>query len=375
MLARSQPGACTHWDPSCAHTRGIGLPPPWAVPGRVGTAAHAQGAQHALYTPMRHPSARCPACIPKPSVTRRHPPARAPFWQHLHVPGCARVSAHISVCLHTYLCIHTRTCNHVRAYVHSHAHMCTQVCTHMCIQCPPPHACRRTHLCLRTCAHRNACARARVRRDTRVSAPTCRDAQVHARVCVCTCLCAHTHTHTRLCTHRCSNTCGHTCTQVWMCSSVRVHSVYGSVHGRPARSARGRQRLFKGAAAAGGCAQPLAHPRTSLGSPPPRRRAHRPTAPSLPQSDGVRGDTHTFLQMGGGWVEDDPLPRGKLGQGRAECPGLRATLFPLMKSRVPPAPGPGGPPCTLLQDDELQEGEGMRDLPAGHHAPGQHLPR
>lgn len=319
MLARSQPGACTHWDPSCAHTRGIGLPPPWAVPGRVGTAAHAQGAQHALYTPMRHPSARCPACIPKPSVTRRHPPARAPFWQHLHVPGCARVSAHISVCLHTYLCIHTRTCNHVRAYVHSHAHMCTQVCTHMCIQCPPPHACRRTHLCLRTCAHRNACARARVRRDTRVSAPTCRDAQVHARVCVCTCLCAHTHTHTRLCTHRCSNTCGHTCTQVWMCSSVRVHSVYGSVHGRPARSARGRQRLFKGAAAAGGggcvCTAPCPPAHEPRFPPPP------PAAvPTVPRPRPCRrvmgcGDTHTrFFRWGvGGW-RMTPCPEGNWGR-------------------------------------------------------------
>ncbi|KAM9631361.1 tensin-1 isoform 21-T26 [Morphnus guianensis] len=65
-------------------------------------------------------------------------------------------------------------------------------------------------------------------------------------------------------------------------------------------------------------------------------------------------------------------------QGRDPAWRRERSLAAWGPQRVPgtqDSPGPGGPPSTLLQDDELQEGEGMRDLPAGHHAPGQHLPR
>ena len=231
MLARSHLGACMHSDPSCTHTRGVGLPLLWAVPGRVGMAAHTQGAPHPLYTPVRHPSTCCLACTPKHSMTWRHPPAPAPFRQHLHVPGCAHV------CLHTYLCIHTHTCKHIRActfiYVHSHVLTCIRVCTHKRAYKhvhPPMHAgihtCACTHVLTETLVHRHASTGTHVRMH--------QHAGTHKRTPVCAHVRTHTHTHVSVHAHvlrhvdtrarrcGCAHVCAYTvCTQA--CAHARAH--------------------------------------------------------------------------------------------------------------------------------------------------------
>ena len=55
--------------------------------------------------------------------------------------------------------------------------------------------------------------------------------------------------------------------------------------------------------------------------------------------------------------------------------GLQSCQQPDLCASPPTARGPGGPQDSPLQGEDLQEGEALWDLPAGHHPGGLHLQR
>lgn len=56
-------------------------------------------------------------------------------------------------------------------------------------------------------------------------------------------------------------------------------------------------------------------------------------------------------------------------------PALSPGAQPDLCASPPTARGPGGPQNSPLQGEDLQEGEALWDLPAGHHPGGLHLQR
>lgn len=131
----------------------------------------------------------------------------------MHIPVYSHTHTQIHPSMDTFICAHshvltcTRVCTHIRAFKHLHP---------LCVQTYPA-----------VPTHRDACARARIHRDTwRHMVLACREARV----------CTHTHTHlhtrvrarphasTLLRTHIYAHTCTH------LCTPVRVHTHTHNAH-------------------------------------------------------------------------------------------------------------------------------------------------
>lgn len=173
----------------------------------------------------------------KHSMTQRHLPAQTPFWQHLCIPGCAHE------CLHMYLFIHTHT--RAKTSVHAHVYICAFTCAHV-----PTSLHTRTHI--QACSHpRHA--------GTHTCACTCSQkclcTGVHTQgTVVCAYMSVHTHTHVSVRTypHVCAHTDGHVDVLMYV-YAVRTQACAHAQAQPSGRTGRGRQRLFKGAAAVGAC--------------------------------------------------------------------------------------------------------------------------
>lgn len=173
-----------------------------------------------LNVPPPSPPMSLPSAHPQHSFTPRRP-LHAHRWC-VCMLGCAR--AHMFVCAHS-LCLHASLHKLLDAF--RRAHTREQTCRHALVRLhTPPEA--QTCSCMHTQMHAHCSTQGHT--NAHVCAHTCK--------CIRTSACVHPHFQLRTCVH--------------VGVPVRVHTrVRAHAHTSVQRTARGRQRLFKGAAAPG----------------------------------------------------------------------------------------------------------------------------